>query len=440
MAAGGPQRPEEGRHGGQGEPSERHPLAALGSGPIPKGQRHTLLPSALGKAHDRERTLEEFTELALEMNERLCVPPIGSPGDDDPIEDVVKMAEWVHARPTCLPQGKRAPEEVQRRLLAFEEKIGARSWPGHSANRYSLLKTCALEARKHGEVHGDDVAVSISDSQLALHNGVSKSSVKRNKRRSREDGLIATDNEGRGHTDSGKIVLLIPTSGHLDNHTEPGSDTTPKPLGSVVGEELTRQRPPRGEGGVTSQLLAAWSAIRARHGKPIYDQGERIGHLGRMGKRAEFAVDLLEEAGGRLSQQELAAEMGVKRPRNMRASMWLTRLLDAGVVGWDGDEYLALTADWLAAWDRRRVEDDEEADRVRDRDRYRRMSKAWADRVAEHEEKQRARRLEREALACFDGEVPVEADGFVSELEPVEDSPTLPRRLPRWWRPPGTSA
>jgi hypothetical protein len=113
--------------------------------------------------------------------------------------------------------------------------------------------------------------------------------------------------------------------------------------------------------------------------------------------------------------------MGIVQVRNMYASVWLSRLLDAGVVRWADEGYLSLTADWLAAWDRRRVEDEEEMDRERDRERHKRTSAAWALRVAEHADGLHQRRLDREALACFDGEIPPEADGFIEELEPVEE-------------------
>ncbi|MDQ3316334.1 MAG: hypothetical protein M3522_03255, partial [Actinomycetota bacterium] len=141
-------------------------------------------------------------------------------------------------------------------------------------------------------------------------------------------------------------------------------------------------------------------------------------------------VDLLEEAGGRLTPEDLAGAMGIKRSRNMRASVWYARLLDARVVERDSEGYLYLTADWLAAWDRRRVEDEEEMDRLRDQERYKRMSEAWALRVDEHAEGLHQRRLDREALACFDGEIPPEADGLIGELEPVEEGAHGPEDVP----------
>lgn len=83
---------------------------ASGAGPILKGARHSTLPQRLGHYHDGVRTLEELTELALEINARECVPPIGSPGDDDPIEDVHRIARWLHTKSPCRPRCTPDPE------------------------------------------------------------------------------------------------------------------------------------------------------------------------------------------------------------------------------------------------------------------------------------------------------------------------------------------
>jgi Bifunctional DNA primase/polymerase, N-terminal len=92
--------------------AKRVPTQQEGSeeGPIFKGTRHNTLAERLGRYHDGERTLEELTELALEINARECVPPIGSPGDDDPIEDVHRIARWLHNKTPCHPRSKADPE------------------------------------------------------------------------------------------------------------------------------------------------------------------------------------------------------------------------------------------------------------------------------------------------------------------------------------------
>jgi Bifunctional DNA primase/polymerase, N-terminal len=82
---------------------------ASGAGPILKGARHSTLPQRLGRYHNGVRTLEELTEIALEINARECVPPIGSPGDD-PIEDVHRIARWLYTKPPCGPRAEPDPE------------------------------------------------------------------------------------------------------------------------------------------------------------------------------------------------------------------------------------------------------------------------------------------------------------------------------------------
>jgi hypothetical protein len=397
-----------------GSTTPRAHLVAL-DGPFLKGQRHDGFLSWLGRQHNRESTLEEFTALALKGNEELCVPPIGSPGDDDPLSDVISLAEWVHARPLCRPQGKRAPEEVRQLLLVFEHKIEAMTWSGHASNRLSLLKSYILEALKHGVVHEDGVALSISESQTALHNGISPRSVRRGKAALAEMGVIATDNGGRTHTESGTIVLLVDLSDLRDNLTTPRSVPPHNESGCVVEEQGHASV----EGGDTSGRLAQWSAVRGRHGKPLYDGAERVGFLPRFGKRGEEGVDKLEEAGGRLMPEGLAGAMGIKKVRNMfRYGGWLWKLMDAGVVEQDAEGYLQHTADWLGAWDSRRILDEEEIDRERDRKRYKDASEARAHWVAERAEELHQKRLRRTRIECCDGVDP-ETGEIVSERREV---------------------
>lgn len=80
------------------------------AGPIYKGTRHNSLTQRLGRYHDGARTLEELTQIALEINTRECVPPIGSPGDNDSIEDVHRIAKWLYTKTPCCPRGKPDPE------------------------------------------------------------------------------------------------------------------------------------------------------------------------------------------------------------------------------------------------------------------------------------------------------------------------------------------
>lgn len=90
----------------------------------------------------------------------------------------------------------------------------------------------------------------------------------------------------------------------------------------------------------------------------------------RLGKSAEAIVDTLERAGGEMRVEDLAAELGIKRPRDMRRRV-IARLEAAGVVECFGSS-VRLCRDWLAALERRREEDEEIADYERDKKRYER--------------------------------------------------------------------
>jgi hypothetical protein len=405
-------------------------LVAIDSLPIPKNRRDVTMTSIAGSLHDGTRDLAQLTADLMAIRDERCEEP-----ESYTDAEVAKVALSIHHRPTCRPQGKRAPDEVQKRLLAFEEGLEAITWAGHASNRLSLLKTYVMLARKHGEIREDGVAVSVSNSQATDHNRVGLASVKRNKARLKEEGLIATDNDDRAPTESGIVVLLVPLPEHLDNPPALRCEPTHTHPRRVVVEEGEAKAAPGGGGRLTSQRgepKRAWSATRARHGKPLYDGRERVGFLKRMGKKAELAVDKLEGAGGRMPPPALAGAMGIKRPRNMNTrGGWLEKLMDAGVVEREESGYIALTANWLAAWDHRRVEAEEEMDRERDRERYRRLSEAWATRVSEHAENLYQKRLDRMALVCYDGEIPeAPADGLIAELEPVEEAAGGPAGVP----------
>lgn len=395
------------------QPARRRAFAGSEAGgkpaPAPLG-RNVALTSICGSLHDGTRDLPTLTAALAAVRDEEW--------PDFPDAEVAKIARSIHRREPCKPQGKRAPAEVQQLLLAFEHKIEAMSWPGHASNRLSQLKTYILEARKHGVVHEGGAALSIANSQTALHNGISPRSVRRNNAKLVEEGVIATDNGGGTHTESGTIVLLVDLSDLRDNLTTPRSVPPHTHKVSLGGEGKGHAS---GGGGDTSGRLAKWSAVRARHGKPLYDGPERVGFLPRFGKRGEQAVDELEGAGGKLTPEDLAAAMDITKVRNMfREFGWLWKLLDAGVVERDDAGYLHLTDEWLEAWDRRRILDEEEMDRERDRGRNKEASAARAHWVAEHAEELHQKRLRRIELECFDGVDP-ETGEIVAERRDVPE-------------------
>jgi hypothetical protein len=342
---------------------------------IPKGARHNTLASILGGKHDGTRSLSELTELALHINERQCDPPIGSPGDDDPIEDVVRTAKSIHGKTPCRPAARRDDEPTMRALLAFEKRMEATKWRGHARNRLSLLKTYVLQARRYGELREDgSVAISISNMQAALANGISDRSVRRNNVKLSDERWIHLDNEDRRPEEAGTVVLLTSAHSVLTHNN------------SLFSKEK------EGVGSLGHFVSGAkWSAPRARHGRPVWEGGEYVAFLSRMGKGAEAGVDLLEQAGGRMHYTTLASEMGIKRARSLfRAGGWLWKLEDAGVVEFASETgEISLTASWLEAWNVRREQDGEIEDYHRDVKAYERRRSAWRDHLKESCEERR---------------------------------------------------
>jgi len=159
----------------------------------------------------------------------------------------------------------------------------------------------------------------------------------------------------------------------------------------------------------------------------VWEAGEYVMYLSRMGKGAEAGVDALEQAGGRLHYTGLAEALGIKRSRDLfRPGGWLSKLVDAGVVAVDDEGCVSLTAAWLEAWNERREQDGEIDDHRRQMKAQERRRAARCLYLEERQEQLHQKRLAATEAACFDGPVPVAAavpvDGFVSELELVEDA------------------
>lgn len=164
-----------------------------------------------------------------------------------------------------------------------------------------------------------------------------------------------------------------------------------------------------------------------------------MGTVLRLGKAAENVVDILEKNGGWMSLPDLAADLGLKRSRDLRRRT-LPRLEDAAVVECSGDD-LRLRLDWQAALKRKRKDDQEIDDKERDEKKYAEESRVFAlkvearklERVCGLEEiasrleigTEDVRRLLNIERPAEPEPAPVEPDGFIEDLERVED-PTEP--------------
>jgi hypothetical protein len=237
---------------------------------------------------------------------------------------------------------------------------------------------------------------------------MSVASVIRASKRLKAWGWQRADNHDRSGTKAGAFVLLTDAR-EVEHSSTELSSSAPK-MASV---------PP---------CAHPYSAPRLRWSAPRY---ERVGNeyvrttIRRLGKSAGQVVDILEYSGGALGLAELygfvyphkdPADRRRWRPRDFvrrspdRVGV-VARLVDAGVVEVSGDD-VSLVPDWLEALNREReLAGEVDAHRrdmaryAQDRDAYRKwMALSPAERKAIKEERRRAR-----------------ADGFIEDLQPVED-------------------
>jgi hypothetical protein len=187
-------------------------------------------------------------------------------------------------------------------------------------------------------------------------------------------------------------------------------------------------------------LRAPLAAPRLRYTKPIYETVDRVsvrvGTVLRLGKSAEVVLDTLERVGEWMPVEDLADELGLKRSRDLRRRA-LKRLEDASVVEWSGDS-VRLRLDWASALDRRREEDHEIADYERDEKKYAKESRDYRNKLDSRKLHRVGVSLEEIAATLEIGTedvrrllnierpaepepAPVEPDGFIGDLERVED-------------------
>lgn len=151
-------------------------------------------------------------------------------------------------------------------------------------------------------------------------------------------------------------------------------------------------------------------------------------------------MDLLERATGWMSVPELGEALGIKNHRDLRRRA-LPRLEKAAVVECSGDS-VRLRLDWLSALNRKREDDQEIDDYERDWNKYENQRKNYRNMLE-------ARKLRRVGMSVEEisteldigieaarrhldlpspapEPVPAGADGFIEDLEPVEEEDPEP--------------
>jgi hypothetical protein len=344
---------EQPRHGdGVRNPGRGSASAADASeaGPIPDGQRNQTLTGIAGRLHDGTRDLGQLEDDLLAVNDARCAPPL-------PAAEVRRVAASVHRYEPCRP-GRREPDpETVAALAGFERDMFAREWKGKGGKtKYSIAVAALKLARQHGRRSpaGDGVELDISHRQWALAAACSRSSIVRALKAMTD--VFRQDNEGAGEGKAGTIVLLCQGA---------PIDTT-LPTGSLIGEK---------QGGCVSwraPLTAPrrrWSSPRFKRRRGVTPGTSRVrtgpapkkrDGVGRIGKGTEPVVDTLEASGGTMALADLAAAVGVKRPRDLTRRKdprtgkgrdgYVTRLEDAGIVRVSGCS-VSFAGDWLDALD-----------------------------------------------------------------------------------------
>jgi hypothetical protein len=270
------------------------------------------------------------------------------------------------------------------------------------------------EARKYGQTTKDGVLVSLSVRMLALASGVRTSALtRRNGALNKlEEANIIRRVKGKK---SGAYVLIEPSVARCTHSSTEAA---------AASSEFTLPHPP--------------TAPRLRYSKPVYEtiDGERIysHHVLRLGKSAENVVDILEKNGGWMSVPEIGVALGIKHHRDLRRRT-LLRLKENEVVECSGDD-VRLRLDWSAALNLKRKDDQEIDDHERDRKKYAEESRVYALKL-EARKLHRVCGLEDIAATMEIGmevvyrlldiprpvtePAPVEPDGYIGDLERVEE-------------------
>ncbi|MDP9477326.1 MAG: bifunctional DNA primase/polymerase [Actinomycetota bacterium] len=279
--------------------------------------------------------------------------------------------------------GNASPEvtpEVHEALDALRAAWWGHEWKGAGGGSERDVQHALIEwARMRGTMIPAGVRVSVGYRTVALLAGVGVSTVYRAIRRLRKAGLVRKDDAHRKAEEAGAFVLVSPPrevehsnhpAGHLVSK-EPGITCVP-PLAPHVEDPA-----------------AAPTAPRMRHSRPVFDGGERVGTISRLGKTAGAVIDHLEAAGGTLALEDLAdalaGENGKRpRPRDLKRDTPaytgpVAKLETAGVVECSGDA-VSLTSDHLDALNCRREQDGEIADFHRDVRHYKEQQQAYRNR------------------------------------------------------------
>lgn len=175
--------------------------------PIPEGERHKTIRSILGRAHDSSKTLADLIATAEKVNAERCEPPIGSPGDEDPVSDLEDMARWVYDKEPCSPSRPPELDAMCERLGQLWYEVERRGLGGKGAVR--LYRYLIREAQTIGTVYeGEGVGVARSLREAEEELGCHRNTVFNAKNRLVDAGLIRYDKSSCRDRGNATFVLL----------------------------------------------------------------------------------------------------------------------------------------------------------------------------------------------------------------------------------------
>ncbi len=357
-------------------------------GEIPEGTRNWSLYREgcrlRARGYDRTAILASLEQ----TNSDRCAPPL-EPAELEKIATSAARHAPGNASPEVTPDVLEMINSIRRSWWVHEWK----GMGGYSARdvEHALLQL----AGQHGQMIPVGVRVSVDYRTVALIAGVGVSTVHRAVKRLKEAGRLRADNADRQRGEAGAFVLV--SHARIVEHSTTRVSSREKPLDVVP-------------------VCAPPTAPRLRWSRPVLSRvaNEIVREtLRRAGKIAGAIVDHLERTGDWITWKDLAAMMGHKRPRDLRARQG-KYLAEAHVVECSGDA-VRLTADWLDALSRMRSVDGEISDHrrnmaeyARQRDAYRNRHRNTPDRAPTAREMDLARRG---------------ADAYVEELERIEPEP-----------------
>jgi hypothetical protein len=261
----------------------------------------------------------------------------------------------------------RLNRDARLRALAqdLEHRLWARPWKGAKTARdvYVVISEAAIS---RGKMHEDGLRAHISRAEIMGRAKISSAvSYTRAIERLEGMGLIYRDNYGRKPRQRGAFVLVCTPRAKVDHYRgearPSAASRSAETRYDVCGPH---PRAPRLRWSSPPWKPSRKMRERYRKGEISQLPEPRPGVV-RPGKYRGHIVDALERAGGRMSLSALAAELGIKRPRDLLrrkrsvaskgrdGALWM--LVEAGAI-WisEAADSVMLTEGWLDALQRER--------------------------------------------------------------------------------------